>query len=143
METGTDKNPENQPEDQPDPEKKKSTLSEKLKENERLNKGVDTLWDNRIEIFSSLLLLAGIILAYFYMQIGGTLVGLGFGICFYEEIHGYFLELRGFYTEKGLYKTLMWAGMILYFLISIPAFIIASVIGYGAMSLVRWSSRKQ
>lgn len=119
--------------------KEKNTFKQKIKEHEGFKKCVDFLWDFRIEIFSGALVLAGIILAFFYIHIGGMLVGLGVGICFFEEIYSYFLQLRNLYTQQGLFKTLIFIGTILYFLISIPAFIIATGVGFGAMFLIRWA----
>ncbi|MCH9625198.1 MAG: hypothetical protein S4CHLAM123_03680 [Chlamydiales bacterium] len=94
-------------------------------------------WDNRLEIFSGALILSGLILAFFYLQIGGSLVGLGFGMCFYDEVHTYFLQLRDYAQDKGLFKTLVWIGVVLYFLIGIPAFVIAALIGYGALFFIK------
>lgn len=127
------------PEEDKKQESEKKPFKQRLKEDERIKQGVDFLWARRIEFFSGALLLIGIILAFFYIHIGGTLVGLGFGVCFFDEIHSYFLQLRDLYTEQGLFKTVMWVGTIVYFLIAIPAFIIASAIGYGVMYLIRWS----
>lgn len=87
-------------------------------------------------------MLAGIILTIFYPHIGGTLVGLGFGICFFDEIYQAFVQLGDFYAEQGLFKTLMWVIALLYFLISIPAFIIAAFIGFGIIYLIRRSIKK-
>ena len=134
--------PDLEPEDKKKTKKDKTPFMKRVKEDERLNKGVNYLWDHRIEIFSSALTLVGIILSFFYIHIGGTLVGLGFGLCFFDEVHNYFLQLRDFYIEQGLFKTLMWIGTILYFLIAIPAFIISAAIGYAAIFLIRWSFKK-
>lgn len=125
------------------PEKEKESFFKKIKEDEHLKKGVGFFWDRRIEFISGALMLIGIVLSFFYTHIGGTLVGLGFGICFFEEIHSHFLQFRGFYSEQGLFKTLMLIAIILYFLISIPAFIIATAIGFGAIYLIRlsWKNR--
>jgi len=119
-----------------EPEKKRSFFR-KIKED-----GGVLLWDFRIEIFSGILLLVGLILAFFYIHMGGALVGLGFGICFFEEMHNYFIQLRDIYTEHGIFKTLILIGTIIYFLIAIPIFVIASAVGYGAMYIIHWISKK-
>lgn len=120
-----------------DPPKKKSKFSNKFFENKKLKAIIDKLWDYRIEIFSGALLLAGIIVAFFSFHFGGVLVGLGFGICFFEEMHQYFIQLRDLFSDHGIFKTLMIVGVIIYFLIAIPAFVVASAVGYGAMYIIR------
>ena len=114
----------------------------KSEERERYKQGADYFLDHRVEFFSGALVLIGIILSFFYIHLGGMLVGLGFGICFFEEIYAYFLQVKGYYTEQGLFKTLIWIGTLLYFLIAIPAFIISVAIGFGVMYLIRHSFKK-
>lgn len=109
---------------------------------EGLRKGADFFWNRRIEFISGALMLAGIILSFFYIHIGGALVGLAFGICFFNEIYTYFVQLRDLYTEQGLFKTIMSIATVLYFLISIPAFILAAAIGFAAMYLIRHLQKK-
>src|SRR5262249_35199333 len=107
-----------------------------------LNKGTHFFRNRWVEIISGLLMLVGIILSFFYLQLGGALVGLGFGVCFFEEIHTYLRQLRELYVEQGIFKSLMLVATILYFLISIPAFIIAVAIGFGAVYLIRFVTKK-
>jgi len=133
-----------------EPNPKKSGMKEKMgdyikkvKEDEGIKKKLDFFWGSRMEMFSGALILIGIVLAFFYIHIGGALVGLGFGICFFEDIKEYFTRLRDFYTEQGLFKTLLFVGAILYFLIAIPFFIIAVAIGFGAMYLIYICSNKK
>ena len=128
-----------------EPEEKKSKVkekmgqyAEKIKSHEGVKKGVNFLWDRRMEFFSGALMLVGIVLAFFYTHIGGGLVGLGFGICFCDEIRAYFVRLRDLFTEHSLFKTVMLVGTIVYFLIVIRAFVIAAAIGFGVMCLVCW-----
>lgn len=117
-----------------DPENKPPELDPKPNTPNRYQK---FLWDFRLEILAGALMLIGIILSFFYTHIGGSLVGLGAGICFFEELRIYLTTLRDFYTERGLFKTLMFIGVIIYFLIAIPAFIIAAAIAFGGMYLIR------
>jgi hypothetical protein len=128
-----------------EPEKQKEqkdSFTKKIKEDERFQKGTHFFWGHRIEFLAGLLMLAGIILSFFYIHIGGTLVGLGFGIGFFEEIFNFFHQIRNLYAEAGLFKTLMSIGTVLYLLITIPAFIIAAAIGFGIIFLVRRVVRK-
>lgn len=105
---------------------------------QKMGKGFHFLWRHRIELLSGALMLVGIILTFsFFPNIGGALVGLGFGLCFYKEIHGYFVQLREIYVEQGVFKTLMLIGTVVFLLITVPAFIIATAIGYGAMYLIQ------
>jgi hypothetical protein len=120
----------------------KEPFYQRFLRNERFTRGGNFLWDNRIEIFASILMFAGLVLSFFYHLVGGFLVGLACGIAFFDEIYEYFLLIRDSYISKGLFKTLMWIGTILYFLIAIPAFVIAAVIGFGVIFLIRWSFSK-
>lgn len=135
-------------EEEPEPKKggmkgKMDDYIKKVKEDKGIRKKCDFFWNRRIEIFSGALVLVGIVLAFFYIHIGGFLVGLGFGICFFEDIKEYFTRLRDFYTEKGLFKTLILVGTILYFLIAIPVFIIAAAIGFAAMYLIWFFTKRK
>jgi hypothetical protein len=118
-------------------------MEEPEKPHEKDQKGGNFFWNRQIEFASGALMLVGIILSFFYVHIGGALVGLAFGMCFFEEIRSYFFQLGEFYIEQGLFKTLMLIATILYFLITIPAFIIATAIGFGVIYLIRWSLQKK
>ena len=48
------------------------------------------------------------------------------------------MRLRDFYVEKGIFKSLMLIGVVVYFLIAIPAFLIAYAIGFVLIYLIRW-----
>lgn len=102
----------------------------------------EKVWEYRIEIFSGLLLIAGIILAFFYIHIGGVLVGLGVGLCFFEEMHSYFVQLRDFFLEHGIFKSLILIATIIYLLIAVPTFVLAAAVGYAAMYLVSLFAKK-
>ncbi len=115
---------------------------EKRKLKERLQ-AAEGLWDFRREIFSGVLMIVGLILAFFYHYVGGILVGLSFGVYFFEEIHGYFSQLVNVITEHGFFKTLMIIGIVIFFLITLPLFIIATAVGYGAMYLIRLVVKKE
>lgn len=120
---------------QPDPEKE--PFYKKFIHNKRLNQEVRSVWKKRIEIVSGALMLAGIIISFFYIHIGAFFAGFAFGLCFFEEIYNSFVQLRDFYTEQGIFKTLMWIATILFFLISIPVFIVAAAIGFALIFLIR------
>ena len=129
---------------------KKSRMKEKMniyfdkvKGDEKIKQGTNFLWDHRIEIFSGALVLVGIVLAFFYIRIGGILVGLGFGIGFFEDIKDYFTQLRNFYSEQGLFKTLLLIATVVYFLIALPGFIIAAAVGFAVIFLIRWICRNK
>jgi hypothetical protein len=89
-----------------------------------------------LEIVAGTLVLVGIILAFFYLQIGGALVGAGFGLYFFDEIRLYFLKVRGFYSMDGLFRTLMLLGLLLYLLLAIPLFLLATLLATVLMTLV-------
>jgi hypothetical protein len=119
------------------PEKQNRDIREKLLKNKKLDKGVNFFWKWRFEFLAGVLMILGIILSFFYLHIGGALVGLATGIGFYDEIQSFLLQIKGFYSEHGVFKTLMCLGTILYFLISIPVFIIAVAVGFGLIFLFK------
>lgn len=100
------------------------------------------IWDYHMQILSGLLMLFGIVLSFFYVHIGGAFVGLSIGICFFAEIYNYFSLLRD-YVEKGVFKTLMLIALVVYFLISIPAFIVAFFVGFGGVYLLQLALKKR
>lgn len=106
---------------------------------ERLRPSFNYAGKHGLDIAAGAFMLIGIILSFFYIHLGGVLVGLGFGIGFYEEIRNFFIQARGFYAEEGVFKTVLLIGLVVYFLISIPAFVIGTVIGFGAIYLLRRS----
>lgn len=99
-------------------------------------------WNRPLEIISGALMLAGIIISFFYLHIGGILVGLAFGLCFFNELQTFFYRFLDIYSEQGVFKTLMLLATILYFLISIPAFIVCVAIGFAAILIIRLSFKK-
>ncbi len=102
----------------------------------------DPIFNYTTEIVGLILVFIGLVLSFFYILTGSTLVGLGFGFTFHKEIFSYFLRLKEYFTEQGILKTLVLIGTILFLLVTLPAFIIAAVIGFGVMLLFRWSFRK-
>lgn len=87
-------------------------------------------------ILAGVLMILGIILAFFYLQIGGALVGLAVGISFYDELQKYFFHAREYATVEGLFKTLMLVGLLLYLLLAATAFVIAVVVAFVVMSII-------
>ena len=125
-----------------DPKKDKTSFINKLKEDERLKKGTSFFWDKRLFFLSGALMFIGLILSVFYLQIGGLFIGLAVGICFFDEIYTYFMELRDRYSEHGMFKTLMAIALVIYFLIAVPVFILATAIGFGLIYLIRVTFKK-
>lgn len=119
------------------PEKDKESFLKKLAADERFRKSTDFVVDRRVEFVSGALMLVGIILSFFYIHMGGILVGLAFGLCFFEELLAYFLQFGGRYSEQGLFKTLMSIGTVIFFLFAIPTFILAAAVGFGIMYFLR------
>lgn len=123
-------------------QQKKTPFINKISENTHLKHKINFFWKQRFEFLSGALMLVGIVLSFFYRHIGGLLVGLSVGICFFDEIYAYFLQWHDFYSKQGPFKTLMKIALILYFLIIIPAFMIATAIGCGVIYLARLSQKK-
>ncbi len=97
----------------------------------------ESIWERRLEYLTGALVLVGLIFAFFYPHFGGALVGFGAGLCFYEEMHSYFIQLRDFFVDRGLFKSVLLVGIVLYLLITVPIFVIATAIGYGLMFVIR------
>lgn len=89
-----------------------------------------------LNILCGVLMLVGIILAFFYHLIGGALVGLSVGIYFSKPLHNYVLYMRKEFAEEGIFKLLMLLGIVLYLLLVATAFVIAVVVGIVIMTLV-------
>ncbi len=96
-----------------------------------------------VEVGSGCLMVIGLILSFFYVWMGGILVGLAVGLCFYDGIRAYFVKLSDYYVAQGLFKTLMIIGMALYLLFIAPLFLISIVVGYGAAALCHWGIDKE
>lgn len=131
-----------------EPEKKEgkvtkqiSALKEKL-QSEKVVKSTTYVKGHWIEFVTGALMILGIIFAFFFMIVGGILVGLAAGFCFYDEIQNYFVQLRDYYSERGLFKTLMVIGVALYLLIIAPAFLISLAAGFGVMTLINWGMKR-
>lgn len=129
--------------EEPNKEKKEEkNFYQKFTKDDRVQKGKQIFFLYHTEFLSGALMLVGIILAFFYLHVGAMLVGLAFGICFFNEIQDYFVQLRDLYIAQGLFKTVMLIGTVLYLLLSIPSFVIAAFIGFGAIYLLRWAAKK-
>lgn len=87
-------------------------------------------------ILSGLLMIVGLVFSFFYIHVGGALVGLAVGISFYDELQRYFFHARDYATMEGLFKTLMLVGLLLYLLLAATAFVIAVVIGFVVMAVI-------
>jgi hypothetical protein len=91
-----------------------------------------------LAILCALLMIAGLITSFFFVQIGGILVGLALGLSFFEELFRYFLHMRDFHTAKGLFKTLMMLGGAIYLVLGVPLFLLALLAGFGIRAFVHW-----
>lgn len=120
----------------------KDSFFEKMREKARLNREINYIGDHTLEVLSGILVFVGLVLSFFYIHLGGALIGLGFGICFYPDFRNYFLHFRDSYTALGLFKTLVGVATLLYFLLSIPAFILAATLGFALMYLIGWAFKK-
>jgi hypothetical protein len=112
-------------------------------ENHPEDRGFPFFSNRGIELLCGCLMILGIILAFFYRHLGGLLVGLSFGIYFFRDILRNFLYAKEVYTEHGLVTTLMLIGTIIYFLITLPAFIIFTLIGFGIVYFIRYFTAKK
>jgi hypothetical protein len=90
-----------------------------------------------VETVSSVLMLLGIILSFFYLLLGGFFVGLSIGIGLFDEITFYFFPFRKYLSDINLYKILMLIGLTLFFLIAISTFLIGVGMGICLRLLFR------
>lgn len=127
------------PEEKSVKEKMREYLND-LRKSDKSRERLNYLWEFRIEILSGILMLLGIILAFFFVHIGGALIGLAAGICFYKEIVRFFIALRHYYPREGIFKTVMVIAIGIFLILTLPAFIIALLIGFTVMMLI--SKRK-
>lgn len=114
----------------------------KIKQDKDVNRGINWLWSNRFILFCIILMFIGVIISFFHVHVGGILVGLAFGMSFYEEIRNYFFRIKGFYFLQGLYKTLLALGVTIYLLWALPAFLIATALGFFIIFLTFWLKDK-
>lgn len=122
--------------DEPDkPDQGGDSFFNKMKKKAQFNGDMYSKKHTR-EILAGILVLLGLILAFFYTHFGALCVGLGFAICFYPELHNFFLHNRDGLAREGLSKILVGLGTLLFLLLTIPAFICAVVIGFGVMWLI-------
>lgn len=109
---------------------------DRLKKDEKLNDTIDYVWLHRLEIFFGVLMVIGIILSVFYINLGGALVGLSVGMCFFKEIRRYFNRMSKYYAQEGIFKFSMVVGLALFLLIAVPVFILCLAIGFGVMLVI-------
>lgn len=97
---------------------------------------------NWLYIIAGALMIIGLILTFAYLNWGGALVGLGFGLAFSEEIRSYFFRAKDFFASQGLFKTLMLLGAALYLLITATVFLIAAIVGFIIAWLLRLGKKR-
>lgn len=81
------------------------------------------------EALAVVLAIAGLILSFFFARFGAILVGLGVGLCFFEEIVIYLRDLTDYLRGANVYRTIVWIVAALFLLLSLPTFIIFVAIG--------------
>lgn len=116
---------------------------DKIKNDEQIHKGVNWLWEHRFMLFVGALMLLGIIFSFYYIHIGGFLVGLALGLAFFKKIQSAVVEVRALYLGGGLFKVLMLIGGILYLLIALPVFVIGIVLGFVGRYVMHWIEQKK
>jgi hypothetical protein len=89
-----------------------------------------------VHLIAGVFMIVGIILSFFYLHLGGALVGLATGVGFFDELQRYFFHARDYAIAEGLFKTLLLVGVLLFLLLSATAFVIAVVISFVVMSMI-------
>lgn len=100
------------------------------------NKYANYFGQHWMRLVAGVLMIVGIILSFFYIHVGGVLVGFAVGLGFFEELQKYFFHARDYATTEGLFKTLLLVGLLLFLLLAATSFVIAAVIAFVLMSLV-------
>ncbi len=126
---------ENEP---PEEKKKKKHFEIKSEKVRQASEFISNRW---VEFGSGALMILGIIFTFFYHHFGSILVGLAVGMCFYDGISSYFVNLGARYTAQGLFKTLMVIGTALFLLLIAPGFLIAMAAAFGIVALIRWGMK--
>jgi hypothetical protein len=91
-----------------------------------------------LSIVCGFLMILGLIIAFFFVQLGGILVGLSLGLVFFEESVRFFTHIRKLNPNRKTFTILMILGKMLYLLFSIPLFLLATLLGLGIRALVHW-----
>ena len=86
------------------------------------------LIDRKPDLVALLLLLAGIIVSFFNVQWGAILVGVVVGLTFSQQIIDFFKGISGFIKRGGLKETLIFAGILIFLIIALPAGVIAALV---------------
>lgn len=119
------------------------TAYEKIKKDERVEKSMGVLWVHRLKFVYGALMLIGVILAFYYPQIGGAFVGLAVGMCFSGLITSRLKTLKEWFRDlEGYFKLAMFIGVSIYLLLTIPVYFITTWIGYGFMVLLAFGTKK-
>ncbi len=78
----------------------------------------------------------GVVATFFNLFIAGFLVGLAVGLSFSREIYAFFSKISHIYAAQGVIKSLIAVGTVIFFIIAIPTFAIAAIVGFGLMYLI-------
>ena len=97
-----------------------TTLKKKVQE--------ERLMDKKPDLVALILLLLGIIVAFVNVQWGAILVGVVVGITFSQQIIDFFKGISGFIKRGGLKETLIFAGILIFLIIALPAGVIAALV---------------
>lgn len=108
----------------------------------RKHPALNVLWRRRLEWIAALFLLIGLLISFFHLSLGGLFVGVAAGLTFYGRLEHFCLHFRAHYLAYGLFKTVVFFGLILYFLITIPLFVIGMALSFGILALVRMAYKK-
>lgn len=96
-----------------------------------------------IHYIAAILMVLGLIIAFFKVGTGGFLVGIAVGITFSKELYSYFFVNPVYAVEEqGLFKILMLIGALLYFLIAATFFVIGLLIGFGILALIYFLKKR-
>lgn len=94
------------------------------------------------DLVSYAILALGILFLFFSWWIGGSLIGIIFGIYFSGEIIEFARTMQRFVEEQGTVRSLILLGTTIGLFIMNPAFFVAAAIGVGVKQLLRLITHK-
>ncbi len=105
-----------------------TTIKKKAEQEGLMKRGTD--------IAVLVLLLAGIIISFFNVQWGAILIGVVVGITFADQIIAFFRGIKSFVQRGGLKETIIIAGILIFFIIALPAGVIAALVALLIRAMV-------
>lgn len=110
-------------------EKKNSSMwtnkLEEWKSKDNIRHATNFFWLYTREIVSAALMLIGLITSIYSFRWGSVLVACGFSLSFCGELKNWISLSREYFFKNGVFKNLMWCGLLLFGLFHITTFVLS------------------